>query len=139
MFYPVIKLNNQVIGCFIWTKLQIHNSINTQLTDVHKPSGSDMLTALKIQCNKGRLLLKISLNNHYENCQQSCQYDQNFLRRHKDHPNLLQLVLRHDFQKTFSLTFIENPDGIKFLGHSNSVVFILLPDSTNNMTFKSVL
>ena len=36
-------------------------------------------------------------------------------------------------------TFIENPDGIRFLGQSNSVVPILFPDSTNNMTFRSVL
>ena len=36
-------------------------------------------------------------------------------------------------------TFIENPDGIMFFGHSKSVVLILLPDSINNMTFVSVL
>ena len=36
-------------------------------------------------------------------------------------------------------TFIENPDGIIFFGHSKSVVLILLPDSINNMTFVSVL
>ena len=36
-------------------------------------------------------------------------------------------------------TFIENPDGIIFFGHSKSVVLILLPDSINDMTFVSVL
>ena len=36
-------------------------------------------------------------------------------------------------------TFIENPEGCMFLGHSKSVVCIRTPDSNKSITFRSGL